>query len=478
MPDATDAKPLVLTLGCQDASRALRKLGFETSSVRSLQQLMNRKSGQHARVILINRGAFAEADSVGDIIGELRRIWPLVDIVVLAAKATPGFVREALQAGAKDVLLTSSSSAAAQGVAKVLEEQQLLPRAQGLADQERKESTFEGMVSRNAKMRDLFDTAARVAPTDAAILLLGETGTGKELFARAIHRRSHRPGRFVAINCAAVADDLIDSELFGHVAGAFTGATRDKDGLFRYAEGGTLMLDEIGNIKLAGQHRLLRTLQEGAVRPVGGHGEVPIDVRVIAATSVRLEEEVQNGRFREDLFYRLDVIRLEIPPLRERPEDVVYLFGHFARTFAAQYNVERPAVTAQFLDALVEYEWPGNVRQLENVTERLILTSPNKKLSSGFLRKVLPFRRNARSSRSSETSGATKIEVDAGKPMRAALSPHVDRLEREYLSQCLRRTQGRITEAAEHAGISRRTLLRKLKQHGLDKKDFRTVTGD
>ena len=472
MAASNDARPLILTLGCGDVAKELRQLGLGTTAVRNLQQLLKPKAEHHARVVLVNRSAVVD-QAVGDVVESLRRTWPLVDIVLWAPKSPATFVRDALQAGAKDVLLSSSARSTAKAVAHVVEEQQLLPRATRLGGASDTGATFEGMVSRNASMWDLFDTASQVAPTEAAILVLGETGTGKELLARAIHNRSLREGRFVAVNCAAVAEELIDSELFGHVAGAFTGAVKNKDGLIRFAAGGTLMLDEIGNIKLAGQHRLLRALQEGTIRPVGGHQEVPFDARIIAATSVRLEDEVQAGRFREDLFYRLDVIRLEIPPLRERPEDIIYLFGHFAREFAAQYNVERPPVVSGFLDALTEYEWPGNVRQLENVTERLLLTSPGRKLTTAALRKVLPFRR--RSTSHAATSQQVTATLDVDKPLKAALQPHVERLEREYLTACLQRTRGRIGEAASRAGINRRTLLRKLKQHALDKQRFRTL---
>jgi DNA-binding NtrC family response regulator len=466
--------PMVVTLGCTEVVRPLRALGFATAGARNLAALRKPKTELHARVILINRTAL-EDTVAADVIEELRRVWPLVDIVIWARNPGAGFVREALRAGARDVLLTSAPAAVAKAVGEIVAQQQLLPRATRLGTDTELESTFEGMVSRNAKMWDLFDTASQVAPTDAAILLLGETGTGKELFARAIHRRSNRTGRFVAVNCAAVAEDLIDSELFGHVSGAFTGANRDKDGLMRYAEAGTLMLDEIGTIKLAGQHRLLRALQEGTVRPVGGHREVPINVRIIAATSVPLEDEVESGRFREDLFYRLDVIRIEVPPLRERPEDIMYLFGHFVRKFATQYNVERPSLAPGFLDALSSYDWPGNVRQLENVTERLLLTSPGGRLTAGALRKVLPFKRQ-RQEAASKAAVAAAPTIDAEEPMRAALAPHIERLERRYLEACLRRTRGRIGAAATRAGISRRTLLRKLKRYDLDKSLFKSTT--
>ncbi len=467
----TDAAALILTLGCSDVAGELRRLGFATSSAKRLRQLLVPTKELHARLVLL-KGSALKDTSLEDAVPRLRKAWPLVDIAIWSPKATAKFVRAALRAGAKDVLLTSSASIAATAVASIVGSQQLLPRATRLGDEDGR-SSFENMVSRSPAMWDLFDTASQVAPTEAAILVLGETGTGKELLARAIHRRSGRSGRFVAVNCAAVAEELIDSELFGHLVGAFTGATREKEGLMRYASGGTLMLDEIGNIKLAGQHRLLRALQEGTIRPVGGHREVQFDARVIAATSVRLEEEVQAGRFREDLFYRLDVIRLEIPPLRDRPEDIVFLFGHFARKFAAQYNVERPPLAAGFLDALAGYDWPGNVRQLENVTERLLLTSPNKKLGAAHLRKVLPFKKDARR----DDRRHKVVELDTERPLREALAPHVEKLERAYLAECLRQTSGRMGEAAARAGISRRTLLRKLRRYALDKTAFKSTTG-
>jgi DNA-binding NtrC family response regulator len=322
-------------------------------------------------------------------------------------------------------------------------------------------------------MWDLFDTATRVAATEATVLILGETGTGKELLARAIHERSQRAGRFVAVNCGAVQDQLIDSELFGHEKGAFTGALTSKPGLFRHANEGTLMLDEIGNLPLNAQYRLLRALQEGAVRPVGGHAEVPVDVRVIAATSTALDEAVVQGTFREDLFYRLDVIRLELPPLRERQEDVIYLFGHFARECATQYNVERPDVSDDFLDSLVSYDWPGNVRQLQNFTERFVLTRTGQRVTSEALHDMLPFKGSGRPAPRIREERRGPPPIDTNVPLEQALAPHVAALERAYLEECLRQAKGRMAKAAERAGISRRTLLRKMKHHGIDKVRFR-----
>ncbi|MCR9164450.1 MAG: sigma-54 interaction domain-containing protein [Nannocystaceae bacterium] len=458
-----------MLLGCADLARHFRRGGFSTVRVRSLRSLLEPRSDIAVRAIVLGPASMGKVPP-GEVVAKIRQTWPLVDVVVWAPDASARFVRSALQGGARDVLLTRSPDICANAVVSIIDSQQLLPRAARLGAQREDHTEFEGMVSRSPKMWDLFDTVGRVAPTNAAVLILGETGTGKELLARAVHRHSKRRGRFVAVNCAATAENLIDSELFGHVQGAFTGAIREKSGLFRHADEGTLMLDEIGNIPHAGQHRLLRALQEGAIRPVGGQREIEVDVRVIAATSIELEAEVREGRFREDLFYRLDVIRLDVPPLRERPEDVVFLFGHFSARIAAHYNLERPEVTDGFLDVLASYDWPGNVRQLENTTERVVLTHPNRRVTASQLRKLLPFQPKAKRA---WPERAREPTLDTSVPMAEALAPSVARLERQYIEACLRENEGRIGQAAERAGISRRTLLRKLKSHGIDKKQFR-----
>lgn len=468
---ASHPEPLVLSLGCEEAEPELERLGLRVWAASDLAQLLSANTKHRARLILLHRR------KVGDLaasVPALREAWPLVDVVIWAAKPDGVFVRAALQAGARDVLITDSAASVAKAIARITSEQQLLPRAMRLPEEHSELADFEGMVTRNRSMWDLFDTASQVAPTDASVLILGETGTGKELLAGAIHRRSSRPGRFVAVNCASLSNELMDSELFGHVPGAFTGAIRPKEGLMRYAKGGTLMLDEIGTISLAGQHRLLRALQEGTVRPVGGHQELPIDARIIAATSVRLEEATAAGEFREDLLYRLDVIRLEIPPLRERPEDVVFLFAHFTREFASRYNLERPELGSDFLDALVEYPWPGNVRQLENMTERLLLTFPNRMLTAQMLRRALPKTQSPRTRVPPPAAPRPSPPLlDVDRPMAEALAPHIARLERAYLEACLERTGGRVGMAAQAAGIHRRTLLRKLKLHEIDKARFK-----
>lgn len=475
-PHAAPAR--LLLCGCPELSKPLRDQGMGTAVVRSLRRLFEPAKDAPRAIVL---GAeVLRGHELREVFANLRDRWPLVDVILWAPRGSGALVREALNAGAKDVLLSHAPQACARDIANIIAAQRLLPRAVRLGGDRVERSDFEGLVSRSRRMWDLFDTITQIAATDATVLILGETGTGKELVARAIHRRSHRRGRFVAINCGAVNPSLIDSELFGHVKGAFTGASADKAGLFKHAHGGTLLLDEIGNLPVAAQYHLLRALQEGAVRPVGGHEELDVDARVIAATSTKLEDDVREGRFREDLFYRLDVIRLEIPPLRERPEDILYLFAHFARTLADEYNVTRPELRDDFLDALVTYAWPGNVRQLQNFTERLVLTHAGRSVDASILRRLLPFK-------SEHAAAATRVPPTSEAPAEAVVPPSIDTsmsleeylaprqraLEQAYLRACLHETKGRVGRAAARAGISRRTLLRKLRAYGLDKAIFR-----
>lgn len=305
------------------------------------------------------------------------------------------------------------------------------------------------IVGRSAAMRQVMDMVERVAPTRATVLIAGETGTGKELVARAVHELSDRSrSPFIPINCSALTETLLESELFGHVKGAFTGASQNRRGLFETASGGTLFLDEIAAISPSIQVKLLRVLQERTIQRVGSHDPIKVDFRLIAATNTDLAEEVEEGSFREDLFYRLNVFPITVPPLRERPEDIPTLANHFRQKFAEENRLEPPGMTSETLSRMASYEWPGNVRELENFIERAVIMHPGAR--------TIPF----------EPHGLTAPSVEDGLVENAGEERwDLDRLEREYILRILDRVQWHQSAAAEVLGVNRRTLYRKLKRY-------------
>lgn len=306
-----------------------------------------------------------------------------------------------------------------------------------------------GLIGRSAALRSVLEVVARVAPTDATVLITGETGTGKELVARAIHQGSGRSeGPFVAVNCAALAEGLLESELFGHVKGAFTGAVRNRTGLFAAATGGTILLDEIGDVTPAVQHRLLRVLQERELTPVGAVRSVPVDVRVIAATNRDLSSEMDAGRFRDDLYYRLNVVRVEIPPLRERREDIPLLAEAFYQRVGRRPHSGCSPLAMRLLQA---YAWPGNVRQLFSVLESAHIQAGERRIEAQHLPAEIRDGRGA-----SESAGERYQSTDSGAT------------EREAISRALAESAGARQAAADRLGMSRTTLWRKMKEYGLE----------
>ena len=314
------------------------------------------------------------------------------------------------------------------------------------------------VVAESKVMRHLLDLASRVAGHSTTVLITGESGTGKEVLARAIHRMSQRAeGAFTAINCAAIPETLLESELFGHVRGAFTGATADRAGLFEAADGGTLLLDEIGDLPLGLQAKLLRVLEENEIRRLGARESRRVDVRVIAATAKPLERAVEQGEFRDDLFYRLDVIRLHLPPLRERPEDIPALLTHFARQTAQRLG-HAISITPRALAALAEHPWPGNVRELRNAVERAGVLNPTGRLdlSDFALTNGRPTPSNGNGN--GATFSPTSFELKA----------QVEQLERTAILRALEAVKGSRRDAAGLLGISLRTLFYKLRRYQLD----------
>ncbi len=329
-------------------------------------------------------------------------------------------------------------------VARALRQRQLTLEVRALRRDAREKYRLENVVGRSEAMLQIYKTAARVAATDATVLILGESGTGKELVARAIHQASPRAaGPFVAVDCGAIAEGVLESELFGHARGAFTGAQAARRGLFEEASQGTLFLDEIGDVGPNLQARLLRALQEGTIRRVGTNEPVAVDVRVVAATNRDLAQAVREGRFREDLWFRLNVVTIQIPPLRERREDIPLLAEHFARKHGRPDGAA--AVSEGARELLAAYAWPGNVRELENVVARALALNP----SGVVLPEDLP-------------EHVRDAAAAAAAPDGLALSdrPTLAELERRYALLVLREAGGNKTRAAELLGIDRKTLYR------------------
>ena len=318
-------------------------------------------------------------------------------------------------------------------------------------------SGFEDLTGESLPMRRLYELLAKVAGSDSSVLIRGETGTGKELVARAIHRRSARAGGpFVAVNCAAFPEALLESELFGHVRGAFSGAVADHPGLFVRADRGVLFLDEVGDMPAQLQAKLLRALQERRVRPVGGSEEREVDVRIVAATHHDLETAVEEGRFRSDLFFRLNVIGVEIPPLRARGNDVLLLAQSFLARQAARSGKKVEGLTPQVAERLTGYDWPGNVRELENCIERAVALTAHDRL---VVEDLPPAIRGARS------DAPPTLVPHAPDP---ALLPTLEAVERRYVLHVLEQVRGNKSSAAKILGLDRRTLYRKLERYQLD----------
>jgi two-component system, NtrC family, response regulator AtoC len=391
---------------------------------------------------------------------------PDTEVVMMTAYATVPDAVEAMRAGAFDYLQKPFlPDAAAELVARALERRRLRLQAEALRrTSPGTDFVYSGVVGQSAAMQEAHRLLEQAARLDISVLLTGETGTGKELAARAVHLNSARRERpFVAVNCGALPTELVESELFGHGKGAFTGAAQAKAGLFEEANGGTLFLDEVGELPLSAQVKLLRVLQEREVRRVGETRPVPVDVRVVAATHRDLRAEATQGRFREDLFYRLNVFPVQLPPLRERKEDIPLLAAHLLEKHGKALGRTLEGFTAEALRALVGYPWPGNVRELENAVMRAVAVAAGPSVTERDLPPEVRERQ----------AGVLPGGAAAQLPYREALDLARDRFSREYLTALLKDFEGNVTRAAERAGIERESLHRLLKRYGIRSDDFK-----
>ncbi|AKU90302.1 sigma-54-dependent transcriptional regulator [Vulgatibacter incomptus] len=400
-----------------------------------------------------------------EVLERAKALHPHTEVLMITAFASAENAVQAMKLGAYDYLTKPFKiDELLVVVEKALEKRALVRENVQLRRQLGDRARFAGILGKSAAMRELFALLDKVAPSRTTVLVTGESGVGKELVARALHEKGGRAaGPFVAVNCGAIPEGLIESELFGHEKGAFTGAVAAKPGLFSEASGGTLFLDEIGELPLAVQVKLLRALQQRVVRPVGGLRDVEIDVRIVAATNRDLEQEVREGRFREDLYYRLNVIGLKVPPVRERREDVLLLAEHFLQAFAKEQGRPGMAFSRAAQRALLDYDFPGNVRELENVVERAVTLSDGDEIEPDTFPAAV---RGASPTFAVPYAGALS-GVDL--PDDFDLQAWLDACEREMLEKALERSRGVKTEAAKLLGITFRSIryrLEKLRMEG------------
>jgi two-component system response regulator AtoC len=377
--------------------------------------------------------------------------------IMMSAYGTIDTAIECMKLGAYDYISKPFKRDEILLVLKKAEERERLKKENiRLREEINKEYSFSNIISKNPKMQEIFTLIKKVCDFKTTVLILGDSGTGKELIARAIHYNSNRKKHpFVAVNCGAIPENLLESELFGHTKGAFTDAVADKIGLFEEADKGTLFLDEIGEMPLALQVKLLRVLQESEIRQIGSGKTRKVDVRVVSATAKDLSEEVESGRFREDLFYRLNVFSINVPPLRDRIEDVPLLAEHFLRKHGERLGKEGVGISTDLMKVLMKYQWPGNVRELENCIERGLILCDSEEINEDCMPESM------HDQLSSESIAGILSDCLSIKKADAIL-------ERELIRKALERTGGNRTHAAKLLEISHRALLYKLKEYGLE----------
>ena len=386
-----------------------------------------------------------------ELVARLKALDPDHPVLLITAFGTIESAVEAMHAGALNYITKPfRSEEILLHVRRALEQRSLRKELERLRTEVRGRYQFSNLIGRSETMERIFDAVAQVSDLPANILITGESGTGKELIARAIHFNSARArGPFLPLNCAAVPGALLESELFGYVRGAFTDAKKDRRGLFQEASGGTLFLDEIGEIAVNLQAKLLRAIEEKEVRPLGANKNEKVDARLISATNRDLEQRVREGSFRQDLYYRLNVIRIELPPLRERTEDIPTLVEHFIQKFADQARRKLSGIDTDALEALMSHRWPGNVRELEHTIERAVLMGKNATIGVDDLPQAM------------------FIASHNDPPLERAVAKGYTlyELEREYIQRVMETTKGNKTEAARILGVDRTTLYRKLEEY-------------
>ncbi|PKK92197.1 MAG: hypothetical protein CVV64_01950 [Candidatus Wallbacteria bacterium HGW-Wallbacteria-1] len=479
---------------CRAIEISLMGEGYEIKALHTCEDALQAISEREPDLLLTDL-RLPDGDGM-QILQTLKETWPNSQAIVMTAYATVDTALGAMRQGAFDYVLKPFNPIELKNlIANALEIRWLRNENDRLRQAVDSAADFSDLIGRSEAMNRVFDMVKRVAMVDTTALITGESGTGKEMIARAIHSQSgRRKGPFIAINCGALPETLLESELFGHARGSFTGADRARDGIFASASGGTVFLDEIGEASSSVQVNLLRVLQESEIRRVGDSSSTKVDVRIIAATNRNLEEMVKSGGFREDLFYRLDVVRLHLPPLRERQEDIIALGEHFLGKYIATTGLESKPFTDEARRALMAYQWPGNIRELENVVKKAIIFSTGSAIDLAALPQNVS---NAIRSGASQTTlsggGGSGFFLDssvadpngmsdrdlpdelAELSFKDAKSRVISAFERSYISTILRFCDGVVTSAAAMAGMDRGNFQKLMRKNGIKSTLFREM---
>ncbi|MCL5966803.1 MAG: sigma-54 dependent transcriptional regulator [Deltaproteobacteria bacterium] len=441
----------------------LEKEGYDVDLAASREEA-ERHIGSNAYDLVITDLRMAEPDDGLKVLRAAIQRNPSAQVILLTAHGTIQGAVEATKLGAFDYISKPFDNNELRALIRQAldRKENSAERLRHLREEVRGRSSYEGITGRSEAMIRVFELIDRVAPTTANVMILGESGTGKELVAAAIHARSERSGApFVPINCAAIPETLMESELFGYMRGAFTGAVQNKKGLFEEAHRGTLFLDEVGELPVGMQVKLLRALQERTIRRIGGNEDIPVDVRLVCASKLNLDEEMKAGRFRDDLYFRLNVIQIVIPPLRDRREDIPALATHFVSKFSREMGKAVTRIDGEAMRALLAYDYPGNVRELENILERAVIMETKDVISVASLPPNL-----TKIVTKPESIPPYYPEMFEGEEV--SIDGAMDHLEKTLLLRALKKTGGNKTEAAKLLNISFRSLRYRLDKHGID----------
>ena len=451
---------------CNHILTILENEGYEVMVAHDSSQAVNRLSANSFDILLTDMNLPGLNGLELFLIAS--KIDPHISGVIMTAYGTISSAVNSIKQGVTDYIQKPfEPESLLMAIEKTIRERRMLQEIRSLRKEVSQRYAFGNIIGKNHKMQIIYDMIQKVAPTDARVFITGETGVGKELVAKAIHFNSLRKNRpFVGINCGALSETLLEAELFGYEQGAFTGATRTKIGKFEYAQGGTIFLDEVGDISPRMQVQLLRVLQEKKFERVGGNQSIDLDVKVISATNQDIHAKINQGEYRVELLYRLNVVPIHIPPLRERIEDISLLVQHFIPILNKNFNRNIKAITARAMAQLMQHTWPGNVRELENVLERAFVTTEGDTIDTIHFSRTI----------NGLTAEGSPYSVNIDIPFKVARSMVEKRFEKAYILESLKRSEGNVTKTANVTGINTRTLWRKIKEYELDTDRFRSQT--